>query len=161
MFLLPVGSKRMNIKNQLIPRRQLRYPRRRVDIRLRMTNLLLLAPSSFVIISFPYVLTQTDEIVYLEIQSICWTALTIWVILSVELSMKCILASGSMTDIKRILWKHGYCILNHPSFFIYPELTAFVQSLSLPMLINVQLPGVISSGTPVPQMHASNTTSFS
>ncbi len=53
-----------------------------------------------------------------------------------------ILASGSMTDIKRILQKHGYVILNLPSFLTYPELTAFVHSLSLPMLINVQLPGV-------------------
>ena len=35
-----------------------------------------------------------------------------------------------MTDIKQILWRHG------------SELTAFVQGLSLPMLINVQLPGV-------------------
>ena len=53
-----------------------------------------------------------------------------------------ILASGSMTDIKQILRRHGYCILNLPSFLTYPELTAFVQGLSLPMLINVQLPGV-------------------
>ena len=53
-----------------------------------------------------------------------------------------ILASGSMTDIKQILRRHGYCILNLPSFLTYPELTAFVHGLSLPMLINVQLPGV-------------------
>ncbi len=31
---------------------------------------------SFVIMSFPYLLTQTDEIFYLEIQSIFWTILT-------------------------------------------------------------------------------------
>ena len=53
-----------------------------------------------------------------------------------------ILASGSMTDIKQILCRHGYCILNLPSFLMYPELTAFVHGLRLPMLINVQLPGV-------------------
>ena len=51
-----------------------------------------------------------------------------------------ILASGSMTDIKQVLWRHGYCILSLPSFLTYPELTAFVHGLSLPMLINVQLP---------------------
>ena len=53
-----------------------------------------------------------------------------------------ILASGSMTDTKQILWRHGYYILDLPSFLMYPELTAFVHGLSLPMLINVQLPGV-------------------
>ena len=53
-----------------------------------------------------------------------------------------ILASGSMTDIKQILRRRGYCILNLPSFLTYPELTAFVHGLSLSMLINVQLPGV-------------------
>ena len=61
---------------------------KRVDIGLRMTSLLLLAQSSFVIMFFPYLLTQTDEIVYLEIQSIFWTTLTIWMILSAEASMK-------------------------------------------------------------------------
>ena len=44
-----------------------------------------------------------------------------------------------MTDIKRILQKHGYCILNLPCFLTYLELTAFVQGLSLSVLINVQL----------------------
>ena len=36
------------------------------------------------------------------------------------------------------------CILYFESsfFFAHPELTAFVQGLSLPMLINVQLPGI-------------------
>ncbi len=53
-----------------------------------------------------------------------------------------ILPSGSMTDIKRPLRRHRYCVLKIPSFLVYPELTAFVQGLSLPMLINVQLPGV-------------------
>ena len=33
-----------------------------------------------------------------------------------------ILASGSMTDIKQILWRHGYCILNLPSFFDIPRI---------------------------------------
>ncbi len=88
MFQLPVGSEKMNIENQLNPRSQSRYPRRRVDIGLRMTSLLLLAPSNFVIASFPYMFTQTDEIDYLEIQSIFWTTLTIWMILSGEVSMK-------------------------------------------------------------------------
>ncbi len=55
-----------------------------------------------------------------------------------------ILASDSMTDIKQVLRKHGYCILNLPSFLTYPELTAFVQGLSLPMLIIMPLPEVQS-----------------
>ena len=47
-----------------------------------------------------------------------------------------------MTDIKQTLRKHGYSTLNLPSFLENPELTAFVQGLSLHMLINVRLPGV-------------------
>ncbi len=75
MFQLQVQAEKMIIKNQL------RYPQKRVDIRLRTTSFLLLAPSSFVIMSLLYLLTQTDKIVYLEIQSIFWTTFTIWMIL--------------------------------------------------------------------------------
>ncbi len=82
MFKLPVGADRMIIKNQL------RQPKRVVDIRLRMTNFLYLAPSSFVIISYPYLLTHTEKNFYSEILSICLTTLTIWMILSAEVSMK-------------------------------------------------------------------------
>ncbi len=54
-----------------------------------------------------------------------------------------ILASGSMTDIKQIDITEAWILYIESSFFLtYPELTAFVHGLSLPMLINVQLLGV-------------------
>ena len=47
-----------------IPRKQLRLPGRRVDISLGMTSFLFWIPWSFVIMSFLFLLTQTNEIVY-------------------------------------------------------------------------------------------------